>query len=59
MGDGFSTRAVTSIFRGSRSHVTHCNLLLPCNEGTGTVLFPQCKQRVTRSILASRYMVST
>lgn len=59
VGSGFSTRAVASNFRGSRSHETHCNSLLPCKEGTGTVRFPQCKQRVTRSIVASNYMVPT
>jgi hypothetical protein len=55
VGSGLSTRAVASIFRReSSSHETHCNSLLPCKEGTGTVLFPQCKQRVTCSIDASR-----
>jgi hypothetical protein len=49
--NGLLAHLAVSVSIGSTSsHQTHFNSVLPSALGTGTNLFPQCKQRVTLSI---------
>lgn len=61
MASGLSAHLFTAVISigSSLSQNTHFNSMRPSKLGTGTIRFPQCKQRITRSMVTSYVRLST